>query len=117
MPATALYKSSCLIVLAKLTFCDQMWCCISLCIRVFHVTSSVPARSEIDHEIIITAILLPSAYSRRVVVSYKRKYVHEVLVNPLVKLSQKKNVIRRTDLPYMTIAVDWDVKHRTKQSM
>ena len=45
---------------------------------------------EIDHEINSTAILLPSADSRRVVVSYKRKYVHEVLVNHLVKLSQEK---------------------------
>ena len=45
----------------------------------------VPSRShtfvEIDPEIISTAILLSSADSRRVVVSYKRKYVHEVLVN------------------------------------
>ena len=45
---------------------------------------------EIDHEIISTAILLPSAYSRRVVVSYKWKYVHKVLVNRLVKLAQEK---------------------------
>ena len=46
-----------------------------------------PARShtfvEIDHEIISTAILLPSADSRRVV-SYKRKYMLKVLVNHLV---------------------------------
>ena len=44
------------------------------------VASLIPARShtyvEIDHEIISTAILLPSAVSWRVVVSYKRKYVH-----------------------------------------
>ena len=45
---------------------------------------------EIDHEIISAAIRLPSANSRRVVVSYKRKYVHEVLVNCLVKLAQEK---------------------------
>ena len=45
---------------------------------------------EIDHEIISTAILLPSTDSRGVVVSYKRKYVHEVLVNNLVKLTKKK---------------------------
>ena len=46
---------------------------------------------EIDHEIISTAILLPSADSRRGVVSYKGKYVHEVLVNRLlVKLAQEK---------------------------
>ena len=56
--------------------------------------SSISARShifvEIDHEIISMAILLPSADSRRIVVSYMRKYVHEVLVNCLVKLAQEK---------------------------
>ena len=59
------------------------------------IASSIPARShtfvEIDHEIISPVILLPSAdHSRRVVVSYKRKYVHEVLVNCLFKLAQEK---------------------------
>ena len=43
-------------------------------------------------------------------------YVHEVLVNRLVKLAQEKSVVRWTDRPYMTIAVDWDVK-QTKQSL
>ena len=55
------------------------------------VTSLILARShtfvEIDLEIISMVILLPSADSRRVVVSDKRKYVHEVLVNCLVKLA------------------------------
>ena len=41
------------------------------------VGSSIPAWSytfvAIDHEIISMAILLASAYSRRVVVSYKRR--------------------------------------------
>ena len=49
------------------------------------VESSIPARphtfAEIDHEIIYMIILFHSADSRRVVVSYKRKNVHEVLVN------------------------------------
>ena len=62
------------------------------------VASLIPARShtvvEIDHEIISKAILLPSADSIRDVVSYKRKYVHEVLVNCLVKLAQEKSVVR-----------------------
>ena len=62
------------------------------------VASLIPAQShtfvEVDHEIISTAILLPSADSRRVVVSYKQKYVHEVLVNHLVKLAQEKSVFR-----------------------
>ena len=63
------------------------------------VVSSIPTRHshilvEIDHEMISKAILLPSPDSRRVVVSYKRKYVHIVLVNPLVKLDQEKCLIR-----------------------
>ena len=33
---------------------------------------------------------LPLNHSRRAVVSYKRKYVHEVLVNCLFKLGQEK---------------------------
>ena len=48
------------------------------------VASSILALShtfmKIDHEIISTTILLPSADSRRFVVSYKQKYVHEVLL-------------------------------------
>ena len=77
------------------------------------VVSVILARShtftEIDYEIISTVILLPSADSRRVVVSYKRKYLHEV-----VKLAQEKRVVRWTDRPNMTIAVDWEVKKQTK---
>ena len=61
------------------------------------VADLIPAWShafvEIDHEIISTAILRPSAGSIRVV-SYKRKNVHEVLVNRLVKLAQEKSVVR-----------------------
>ena len=70
--------------------------CVSDCRS--RVASSIMALSntfeEIDHEIISTVILLPSADSRRVVVSYKRKYVHEVLVNCLFKLAQEKSVFR-----------------------
>ena len=55
------------------------------------VASLILARShtsaEIDHDIIIRPF---SSSSRSVVVSYKRKYVHEVLVNCLVKLAQEK---------------------------
>ena len=50
----------------------------------------------------------------RVVVSYKRKNVHKVLVNRLVKLAEEKSVARWTDRPDITIAVDWDVKQQTK---
>ena len=62
------------------------------------VVSSIPALfhsfAEIDHEIISIAILLPSADTRRVVVSYKQQYVHKVLVNCCIKLAQEKSVVR-----------------------
>ena len=58
------------------------------------VVKSISAQShafmEIDHEIISTTILLSSADLRRDVVSYKRKYVHKVLVNRLVRLAEEK---------------------------
>ena len=61
------------------------------------VASSIRARShnfvEIDHEIISTAILLPSADSRRVVVSNKQNYVHKVLLNCLIKHVHEKSVV------------------------
>ena len=66
------------------------------------VMSVIPARShtfvEIDHEIFFTAILLPSADPKSVVVSYKRKYVHKVLVNCLVKKGNKNRY--DSELPY-----------------
>ena len=58
------------------------------------VACSIPAWPHtfvvIDREINSTAILLPSADLRRVVVSCERKYVHEVLVDHLVILAQEK---------------------------
>ena len=48
----------------------------------------------------------PSADSGRAVVSYWRKYVHEVLVNRLESLGMpRKSVVRLTDRPDMTIDV------------
>ena len=79
------------------------------------VASSIPVLShtflEIDHEMISTVILLlPLIHSRRVVVGYKRKYVHELLVT-----CPGKSVVRWTDRPTMTIAVDLGRK-ATKQT-
>ena len=48
----------------------------------------------------------PSAFSRRAVVSYWQKYVHEVLVNRLGGLSlPRKSVVRLTDRPDMTLNI------------
>ena len=59
--------------------------------------SSILARShtfvEIDHEISSTVILLPSAeLFMKGCFSYKREYVHELLVTRLFKLAQEKKV-------------------------
>ena len=58
------------------------------------VPSSIPVRSqtfvEIDRMISTVFSSLPLIHSRRVVVSYKRKYVHELLVNCLFKPAQEK---------------------------
>ena len=45
------------------------------------------ASVEIDHELISTVI-----ESRRVVVSYKQKYLHKVLVKPLSQAYPRKKV-------------------------
>ena len=58
------------------------------------VVSLIQAQShtfgEIDNEINIYGHSLPSTDSRRVVVSYKQKYVHQVLANCLIKPTQEK---------------------------
>ena len=56
--------------------------------------------------VLATYFVSPSAFSRRAVVSYWRKYVHEVLVNRLGGLSlPRKSVIRLTERPDMTLDV------------
>ena len=44
-------------------------------------------------------IALPLIYSRRVVVSYKRKYVHKLLVNRLLKPAQEKVWLSELTVP------------------
>ena len=75
------------------------------------VASSIPARShtfvEIDHEIISTVIRLPSAESfMKGCCQLQAKVCARLLVNCLFKLAQEKSVVRLTDRPAMTIAVD-----------
>ena len=63
------------------------------------VASSIPAQShnflEIDHEIISTVILLPSAESfMKVCYQLQAKVCARLLVNCLFKLAQEKSVVR-----------------------
>ena len=63
-------------------------------------------RSRAQYPVQPHTFVSPSADSRRAVVSYWRKYVHEVLVNRLGGLSlPRKPVIRFTDCSAMTIDV------------
>ena len=57
---------------------------------------------------------LPLNHSRRAVVSYKGKHVHKVLVHCLFKLAQEKSMVRCTECPAMTIAVDFGSKETKK---
>ena len=66
--------------------------------------------TEIDHEIISSAILLPSFDSRRVVVSYK--CTRESMCTKYWSSLPKQKV----RLGEVTLPVDWDVKNQTKQT-
>ena len=48
---------------------------------------------------ILTLISLVIIYSRRVIVSYKRKYVHELLVSRLFKPAQEKVWLCKLTVP------------------
>ena len=66
-----------------------------------HLSWSPRQLEQVQH-----TFVSPSAFSRRAVVSYWRKYVHEVLVNRLGGLSlPRKSVVRLTDRPDMTLDV------------
>ena len=90
-----MYNETLKMSMVKICNADTLKCVKQDIISDPGVTSSIPVRShtfaEIDHEMISTVILLlPLVHSRRVVVSYKRKYVHELLVNRLFKPAQEK---------------------------
>ena len=60
-------------------------------------------RSWVRNSVWQYTFVSPSADSRGAVVSYGRKYVHDVLVNRLGGLSlPRKSVVRLTDRPDMT---------------
>ena len=85
------------------------------------VMSSIPDRShtyvEIDHEIISTVILLPSAESfMKGCCQLQAKVCARLLINCLFKLAKEKSVVRWTDRPAMTIAVDLGRKATKFQS-
>ena len=84
------------------------------------VASSIPARShtfvEIDHEIISMVILLPSADSfKKGCCQLQAKVCARITGYPLVQACPGKSVVRWTDRPAMTIAVDLGRK-ATKQT-
>ena len=86
------------------------------------VASSIPARShtfvEIDHEIISTVILLPSADSfKKGCCQLQVKVCARITGNQLVQACPGKSVVRWTDRPAMTIAVDLGRKATKQQQM
>ena len=75
--------------------------CVAQSVR--HLTCK---RSWVRYPVWPHTFVSPSADSRGAVVSYWRKYVHEVLVNHYGGLSlPRKSVVRLTDRPDMTLDV------------
>ena len=67
---------------------------------------NINQRSWVRYPVWQHTFVSPSADSKGAVVSYRRKYVHEVLVNRLGGLSlPRKSVARLTDRPDMTLDV------------
>ena len=74
--------------------------------RVAQSVGQLTPKSWVRNPVWQQTFVSPSAFSRRAVVSYWRKYVHEVLVNRLGGLSlPRKSVVRLTDRPDMTLDV------------
>ena len=86
--------------------------------RVSQLVGHLTCESEVLGLIpsLATYLVSPYADSRGVVVSYWRKYVHEVLVNRIGGLSlPRKSVVRFTDHSDMTIDVYRGRKTTTQQ--
>ena len=85
------------------------------------VASSIPARShtfvEIDHEIISTVILLPSADSfKKGCCQLQAKVCAQLLVNRLFKPAQEKVWLGELTVPQWPLLLTWDVKQQNKQT-
>ena len=81
------------------------------CVSDCRSRGSIPARShtfvEIDHEIISMVILLPSADAfKKGCCQLQAKVCAQITGKPLVQACPGKRVVRWTDRPAMTIAVD-----------
>ena len=74
--------------------------------RVAQSVGHLTCKSGVRYPVWQYNFVSPSAFSRRAVVSYWRKYVHEVMVNRLGGLSMpRKSVLRLTNRPDMTLDV------------
>ena len=83
---------------------------------IWHMSQRSRVRYPVWPHIPSTYLVSPSADSRRAVVSYWLKYVHQVLVNQLGGLSlPRKSVVRLIDCPDMTVAVYRGRKTTTQQ--
>ena len=72
---------------------------------------------EIDNEIISTVILLPSAESfKKSCFQLQAKYVHEVLVNSLLKPDKEKVWLGELTATPWPKLLTWDVKQQNKQT-
>ena len=87
-------------------FCRSLTARCDCCMGAFEKYTWYAPYSIIFFPVWQHTFVSPSPFSRRAVISYWRKYVHEVLVNRLGGLSlPRKSVVRLTDRPDMTLDV------------
>ena len=68
-------------------------------------------------QLLLSSSFLPLNHSKRFIVSYKRKYLHNLLVNRLFKLTQEQVWLGElTVLSWPYIAVAWDIKQQNRQT-
>ena len=105
MLSTYVQKTKCILTISFRKM-NSKYTCIELRVNGLLEVFYTSGHSWVRHPVWQHTFVSPSAFSRRAVVSYWRKYVHEVLVNRLGGLSlPRKSVVRLTDRPDMTLDV------------
>ena len=99
-------ETSLIILIPFISFSSQNPCVVCCYVVSFWTQSQILKLHQVQYPVWPHTFVSPSADSRRAVVSYWGKYVHEVLVSRLGGLSlPRKSVVRLNDHPDMTIDV------------
>ena len=96
-----IFYKNCCIFYAKSALPDLD---LTICLCTFYEVSQ---GSWVRYPVWQHTFVSPSAFSRRAVVSYRRKYVHEVLVNRLGGLSLPRKSVMNPRCKWVTVELQW----------